>query len=140
MATDRRKDPLLRVSAAALPSDWCLPPFYPQVKAWEDAFGFGRPEGPMLLRSGCIVADDCNEAPRNCIPKAINCSPEAMRADAEEKLRSLGPDVWPASKKLTLDTYALARNVMSEFGSGTPTEKVSVALVAMNREIGRAFV
>jgi hypothetical protein len=56
-----------------------------------------------------------------------------MRVDAEAKMKGLGAAVWPASKKLTMDTYALARNLMSEFGSGTPVEKVSVGLVAMNR-------
>lgn len=135
MAIDRRIDPLLRVSIASPPSDWCLPSFYSTIKAWEDQFGFGRADGPMFLRSGCGVDDDCIEKPASCLAKSINCSPEAMRADAEAKMRGLGNDVWPATKVLTLDTYALARNVMSEFGSGTPTEKVAVALVAMNRAI-----
>ena len=135
MALDRRTDPLLRVSVASLPADWCLPSFYSTVKAWEEQFGFSRPGGPMFLRSGCGVDDDCNEKPQSCLPRSINCSPEAMRADAEAKLRSLGDKVWPSRKVLTLDTYALARNLNSEFGSGSPTEKVAVALVAMNRAI-----
>jgi hypothetical protein len=133
VAVDRRTDPLLRVSKDSPPSDWCLPSFYPTVKSWEDQFGFGRADGPLILRSGCVVDDDCSEKGTRCIPKAINCSPEAMRADAEAKLRGLGPNIWPATKTLTLDTYALARNMMSEFGQGSPTEKVAVALVAMNR-------
>lgn len=133
MAVDRRSDPLLRVAKDSPPADWCLPSFYPLVKGWEDQFGFGRAGGPMILRSGCAVIDDCTERGSGCIAKAVNCSPEAMRADAEAKMRGLGEAVWGAAKPLTLDTYALARNLMSEFGSGTPVEKVAVALVAMNR-------
>jgi hypothetical protein len=54
-----------------------------------------------------------------------------MRSNAEQKLIAAG--VWPQGKKLSLDTYALARNLMSEFGRGTPSEKLAVALVALNR-------
>jgi hypothetical protein len=133
VAVDRRLDPLLRVGKDSLPSDWCLPSFYPIVKDWEARFGFGRTGGPLIVRSGCAVIDDCTERGAGCIAKAVNCSPEAMRADAEAKMRGLGADIWDAAKPLSLDTYALARNLMSEFGSGSPVEKVAVAMVAMNR-------
>lgn len=128
---DRRREPLLKVDKSGPPRDWCLSSIYPQVKAFEDEFGFGRPKGPLIVSSGCRIDDDCVEKPASCIPKSINCDPEAMRANAEQKLKASG--VWPSNKPLTLDTYALARNLMSEFGQGSPSEKIAVALVALNR-------
>jgi hypothetical protein len=127
---DRRREPLLSISKD-LPSDWCLSPIYPQIKQFETEFGFGRPTGPLIVASGCKIDDDCLEKPASCVPKAIPCDPEAMRADAEQKLKASG--VWPQNKPLSLDTYALARNLMSEFGRGSPSEKIAVALVALNR-------
>lgn len=106
---------VLEVSRLYPPPTWCLPAWHSTVT------GLDRRWGSKVIRSGCLTGED----------GAIPCRPEAMRADAEAKLRALG--AWPSSKKLTLNTYALARNINSEFGSGTPEERVAVAFSSVNR-------
>lgn len=79
--------------------------------------------GPAEARvsSGCVVGANGN----------VNCSPEAMRAAAEIKLREGG---WLPS--LSLETYTLARYMQSEVGNGTIEERVAVGEVAINRARG----
>lgn len=69
-----------------------------------------------------------------CRPNAngdIPCTPEAMRAVAEKRLRQVG--AWPAKKVLPLTTYTLGRYIHSEVGSGTVEERVAVGEAAVNQ-------
>lgn len=61
----------------------------------------------------------------------VNCDPEDMRRNAEAKLKALG--YLPANGSLSLEAYTLARYMTSEFGGGTPEERVAVGEAAVNR-------
>lgn len=80
------------------------------------SFGQGVPA--MTIASGCAVNSAGN----------IPCQPEAMRAAAEQKLRSLGYQTG-----LSLDAYTLARYMQGEVGNGTVEERVAVGEAAVNR-------
>lgn len=72
-------------------------------------------------KSGCGVNAD----------GVVPCPPEDLRAYTETMYKSLG--LWPGDRALPLDVYSLARNIRSEAGSGSISEKVAMAAVAMNR-------
>jgi hypothetical protein len=102
--------------------NFCYPPwhavFQPLVHGPAEA----------VLHSGCTV--NPATSPR---PSDIDCDPEAMRQAAEHQLQTSA--FWPTNKSLTLDTYALARNIQSEVGSGTPEERVALAETTINRAL-----
>lgn len=79
---------------------------------------------PMAQGSQVTVASGCAVNSAGNIP----CAPEAMRAAAEAKMRSLGYAI-----DLDLATYTLARYMHSEVGSGTIFERVAVGEAAVNR-------
>lgn len=72
----------------------------------------------LTISSGCAVNGAGN----------IPCQPEAMRAAAEAKLRSLGYQL-----SLSLNAYTLARYMQGEVGNGTIEERVAVGEAAANR-------
>jgi len=105
----------------AAETDNCLP-------SWHATFApliGGAAEA--ILRSGCSV-DSAGD---------VACSPETMRAKAEQQLQASG--LWPPNKSLTLDVYALARNVQSEVGTGTPEERVALAESTINQAARRSI-
>jgi hypothetical protein len=105
------------------PLDWCLPGTVALVDAWEAQYGRTRDGGPVLIPS-----DGCQQSP-NCPIK-----PETLAAKADAWLRQRG--IRPVdAPPLPLDVYTLARNVRSEFGSGTAMEKLAIAWVAVNRTL-----
>lgn len=62
----------------------------------------------------------------------IGCSPESMRANAEQQLKRLAPPgLW--SGKLSLETYTLARYMQSEVGSRNVETRVAVGEAAVNQ-------
>lgn len=61
----------------------------------------------------------------------VGCDPEAMRAAVERMLHQAG--LYPPYKRLSMDVYAVARNIASEVGDGTPEEQVAIAEAAVNR-------
>lgn len=77
---------------------------------------------PIYVRSGCSVNAQGN----------VGCSPESMRANAEQQLRAGG-----YLDSLSLETYTLARYMQGEVGGGHPPgtleEAVAVGEAAMNR-------
>jgi hypothetical protein len=81
------------------------------------------PFAKQYLVSGCKV-DPLGNVP---------CSPEAMRAKAETKMRELG-----LLSSVSLATYTLARYMQGEVGSGTIEERVAVGEAAYNRGKGSA--
>lgn len=93
---------------------WCVPPWHDTVMGWEAKYG-----RTPIPSGGCASSPEC----------ALD--PEAMRAKAEAQVKTLG--VYPPAVDLPLDVYTLARNITSEFGDGTPEEKVAVALAGLNR-------
>lgn len=103
------------------PADWCLPGTVALIDAWEQKYGRTREGGPVLIPSGsCSHVPDCPE------------KPDKLTAAADAWLRQRG--IRPAdAPPLPIDVYTLARNVRSEFGSGTAMEKLSIAWVAINR-------
>lgn len=107
----------------APPLDWCLPGTVALVDAWEERYGRTRDGGPILVPSnGCQQSPDCN------------IKPEVLTAQADAWLRQNG--IRPVdAPPLPLDVYTLARNVRSEFGSGTAMEKLAIAWVAVNRTL-----
>lgn len=107
------------------PDWWCVPPWHHAVEAVD------RQWGKVFLKSGCKVYKQCPTNKPGCKRGAINCDPEAMRQDAQQKLGELG--VLGPGIGLDLDTYSLARNIRSEFGKGTPEERVAIALATVNR-------
>lgn len=72
----------------------------------------------VTIPSGCAVNSAGNVA----------CSPESMRASAEQRLRASG-----VMSSLSLETYTLARYMQSEVGSGSIFERVAVGEAAVNR-------
>lgn len=63
--------------------------------------------------------------------KIIRCSPELMRGRTEERLRALG--LYRPTDRLTLEAYAMARNIASEAGQGSGAEKLAIGEVLLNR-------
>lgn len=70
------------------------------------------------VRSGCVVGSNGN----------VNCSPESMRANADQQLRAAGYEGG-----LSLPEYTLARYMTSEVGSGSMEDRVAVGEAAMNK-------
>jgi len=103
----------------------CVPRWHSQILAAKAA------GGALSLRvPGCTVIDEPSSAEleRGVIPATIPCSPEAMRQVAETKLAAAG-----LRRSLPMAVYALARNVASEAGSGSPEEKIAIAEAALHR-------
>lgn len=73
------------------------------------------------VRSGCRAGTD----------GVVRCDPERMRQAAEAFLRETG--FFPRSKSLSFDVYAMARNIKSEAGSGTGSEKLAIGEALINR-------
>jgi hypothetical protein len=103
---------ILQLSRLYPPAGWCMPAWHSAVIAADARWGSTK------IASGCPVGEDGN----------ISCRPEAMRADAEKQTSRLG-----LMSRLPMDVYALARNIQSEFGSGTPEERVAIAYSTINR-------
>lgn len=61
----------------------------------------------------------------------VPCDPEKLRAATEVALHRL--ELYPPGKRLSMEVYAIARNIASEAGSGSATEKAIIAEVAFNR-------
>lgn len=80
-----------------------------------------KARGIGQIRSGCR-ADSSGVVP---------CDPETMRADAERKLHQLG--LFPHAKRLTMNVYAMARNIHSEGGRGSGAEKLVLGEALVNR-------
>lgn len=106
-----------RVYRFESPSDaprwWCVPGWHAMIVGWDKAYGL------VPASTTCNGAYDCNE------------DPEAMRGAAEQILIGLG--LIPLGVTLPIDAYTLARNIHSEFGEGTPEERVAVAFAGLNR-------
>jgi hypothetical protein len=69
------------------------------------------------------------------VPGFVPCNPEALRQSAEKKLHKwkiLGED-----QTLSLDAYAAAKLIRSEWGSGPVEAKVVIVECAMNRAMLR---
>lgn len=99
---------------------YCLPSAARRVEleaALAQAKGAGR------LSTGCPIGEEKTSL--------ISCDPEAMRKKTEELLRRWG--FYSSSKRLTMDVYAMARNIASEAGSGTGAEKIAIGEALVNR-------
>jgi hypothetical protein len=83
---------------------------------------------PILLldRQGGKISSNCKTVNGN-----VQCAPELLRQQAEKVLQST--NFWPQGKKLTLETYTLARYMTSEVGNGTPEDRAAVGEAAVNR-------
>jgi hypothetical protein len=79
--------------------------------------------------------------PSGCATNSIgnvDCSPESMRASAQDWLASNFPQVLDQLRgTLSLDTYTIARYLYSEVGVRTVEEAVAVAEAAMNKSKGK---
>lgn len=75
---------------------------------------------------GGKVSSNCQTVSGN-----VQCAPEILRQRAEAKLQSTS--FWPKDKKLSLETYTLARYMTSEVGDGTPEDRAAVGEAAVNR-------
>ena len=87
----------------------------------------GQPGYETVLSSGCGLGAGANVA----------CQPEAMRAAAEQQLQASG--LWPAGQPLSMDTYAIARNIQSEVGSSSIEQRVALAETTINQGIRRGL-
>lgn len=102
------------------PRDWCLPGLVATIDQVEALYGNAREGGPLLIPSPCRNSEACAESPTMM----------ASQADAwlrANRFRSL--DAPP----LPIDVYSMARNLRSEFGSGTAMEKLAIAWAGINR-------
>jgi hypothetical protein len=115
---------ILEVPTENTPDWWCVPPWHGDLAAIDAKWG------KTFLKSGCKVYKVC-PPDRDCKKGAVNCDPEAMRRNAESQLQSLG--VLGPGEALDADVYTLARNIRSEYGSGTPEERVAIGLASVNR-------
>jgi hypothetical protein len=93
------------------------------VPRWAQTIEAAKARGLKKFRvPGCSYNDELEVVP---------CSPEAMRKSVERQLHESG--LYPPWKPLRADVYGVARNVRSEAGSGSPSEKVAMAEAALNR-------
>lgn len=83
-----------------------------------------------------------NTVPSGCVADStgnVPCSPETMRAKAEDWLaRNATAILGLIGGKLDLTTYTLARYLHSEVGTGTIEERVAVGEAAVNQATKRA--
>ncbi len=98
----------------------CLPPWHYRIL---EVYAQTKRYGKWSVH-GCPQAWNARTVP---------CKPENMRAKVEAAITTAG--LW--SGPLPLETYALARNIISEVGSpsdgATPEELVAIAEAAVNR-------
>ncbi len=85
---------------------------------WHQRFAPVAAAPQVTIGSGCSTNASGN----------IPCSPESMRANAEQRLQQAG-----YLSSLSLDAYTLARYMQGEVGNGTIEERVAVGEAAVNR-------
>lgn len=102
------------------PRDWCVPGSVSAIQAWENAYGQYRKEGNLIMISACAESPNCGKTPAQI----------RDQGDAFLSAHGLRPANAPPTP---LDVYSIARNIRSEFGAGTPMEKLALAWAAINR-------
>ena len=106
-------------TAGARGANICIPTaasFVEAEKARREVLGLGS------LKTGCTP--DASGV--------IQCPPERMRAATEARLRSLG--LYGTGERLTMATYAMARNIHSEAGNrATGAEKLAIGETLVTR-------
>jgi hypothetical protein len=108
----------------------CIPSWYHQILAER-----GRAKAAGVLDKGLGYAAGCQVNAEGY----IDCEPETMRSRTEARIKALG--LRPASWRLPLDTYSIARNVRSEAGTGAANIPIKVvyaesALIRANTDKG----
>ncbi len=92
----------------------CIPDWYHDVLAERvRAKSAGVLDKPLGWAAGCQVVDG-----------VVECEPQGMRSRTEAQVKKLG--LRPASWKLSLDTYSIARNIRSEAGTGADAIPIKV--------------